>query len=240
MRRAIIHLGTHKTGSSAFQQFMVERRAWLRGQGVEPYIEDRPGAFAGANASSLAHDVLRPGVVTGSRFAGVIPAPSRARLYAAARHVRGFAAGCAGRDVLISAEAFGFLREAGELRRLRLMLGPGLGAIVPLVAFRAEAGWRASWRAQIARNPGMTPAMMADPAFPLLADWWFDTAAIRACWAAAAGAVAEVDYDAAVARDGDAIPALLAAIGLPAPPGAPIRANVTPANLADDKPGHTR
>lgn len=113
-----------------------------------------------------------------------------------------------------------------EARALRLIAGPGV-TIVPLMAMREDVAWRRSWRAQIARNPDITAADMASPDFPLLAPWWFDRAAIRAFWQNI-GPLAEVDYDTALAADGDVIPALLAAIGLPRPAAAAIWDNRTP------------
>ncbi|WP_339445002.1 hypothetical protein, partial [Pseudomonas hunanensis] len=85
-----------------------------------------------------------------------------------------------GRDLLISAEAFDFFRTARERRALRIVFGGR--PIVPLVAFREEDGWQRSWRAQMARNPHVGAADLADPACPLLAEWWFDRAAIRRFW----------------------------------------------------------
>ena len=226
MRRLIIHLGTHKTGSSSFQQFMVEQADWLRAHGIEPYLEVRPEALAGPNAVSIAHDLLRADAVTTPRFNRKVPAPSRQRLRATARHVRWMLAQAEGRDLLISAEAFDFFRTPAEAQALRLVAGPGV-AIVPLVALREDAAWRRSWRAQIARTPDLSPADLAAPDFPLPAPWWFDRAAILGFWRGV-GPLIEVDYDAALAADGDVIPALLAAIGLPRPALTGIWANATP------------
>ena len=225
MARIIIHLGTHKTGSTSFQQFMVEQAEWLRALGIEPYFEARAGAAPGPNAALVAHDLLRAEVVTSARLGGFVPAPSWRRLRSTARHLRAILAAAGGRDLLISAEAFDFFRTGREQRALRIAFD-GL-AIVPVVAFREDSAWRRSWRAQMARNPHVSAADLADPACPLLAEWWFDRAAIRQFWQCV-GPLVEVDYDAALAADGDVIPALLAAIGLPPPPAAAIWANRSP------------
>lgn len=103
MARIIIHLGTHKTGSSSFQRFMVEHGDWLRAYGVEPYVEARADALPGPNAVSVAHDVLRAGAMTGPRFNRKVPPPSWQRLRATARHLRQTLARAAGCDLLISA-----------------------------------------------------------------------------------------------------------------------------------------
>lgn len=222
--RILLHAGTHKTGTSSFQQFMVDQADWLRAQGVEPYIETRPEA-PGPNAALLAHDLLRAEVMTGSRLAGTMPPAGLGRMLQAIGHMRGVIAAARGRDLLISAEAFGFFRKAEERQWLAAACH-GL-PIVPLVVFREEAGWRRSWRAQIARNPGITPERMSAPGFPLLPDWWFDRGAIRRFWERT-GPLVEVDYDAARARDGSVLPALCAALGLPRPPACDIWANRTP------------
>lgn len=227
MERIFIHLGTHKTGTTSFQRFMLERREWLRRAGIEPYIETREGA-EDANCYRLVHDVLRAEAMTMSRYIGAVAPPHEARLAALACHVQEFLARAraAGRSVLFSAEAFSFLRNAAELGALRRVLGAEVGRIVPLVVFREDAAWRRSWVAGIARHPVAGPRM-ADADFPLLGDWWFDKQAIRAFWAQL-GPVRAIEYEAAMERDGDVIPALLGAMGLDCPGDLNFRLNVSP------------
>lgn len=214
MRTVYIHAGTHKTGTSSFQAMMVARRDHFLAHGVQPYLEPREGGPDG-NCHTLAHAVLRAGVITGMRYAGAYGAPTCAGLRAVARAVRRCMDEAEGRDLLFSAEALGFLRHPAELARLRFLFGRAPVRIVPLVVFRQDDAWRASWTGQIARNPPLA-ADMGRPGFPLLAPWWFDKAAIRDFWQSA-GPLREIAYDEALARDGSILPALMAAIGVPMP-----------------------
>ena len=222
MKQVFLHIGTHKTGTTSFQSLLVSHAEHLRAHGVEPYLETRGGQIDG-NCFALAHDILRADVITGSRYQGRLPKPGLARLIRTAIHVRRFLAATGARKVVFSAEAFSFLREPAEWLRLRLVFGFSGIIIVPLVVFRDEADWRASWNDQIAKNPKLGPHMQ-EPGFPLLRDWWFDKAAIVRFWSRG-GNLRIIDYDEQMARHGDILPALLAELGVPRLPAMAYRTN---------------
>lgn len=89
--KIFIHLGTHKTGTTSFQQFMLERQSWLRQQGIEPYIETREGT-ENPNCYALVHDLLRADAMTTSRYAGSVPLPSAIRVARLTTHLQHFLA----------------------------------------------------------------------------------------------------------------------------------------------------
>lgn len=86
--------------------------------------------------------------------------------------------------------------------------------VVILLVTRNETDWRASWKAQIAKNKKVSRILAnTDPAIRIDADWYFDLAAIRAFWSGL-GELREVDFDAAVAEDGNIVPRLYRAAGI--------------------------
>lgn len=224
VKRIFLHIGTHKTGTTSFQSLLVDHAAHLRAHGLVPYIERRYGGEE-ANCFRMVHDILRRSAITGSRYQGHVAPPGIIPLVRTAHHIRRFLRDSGDADVVFSAEAFSFLRSPSEWARLRLVLGlTGMGIrIIPILALRNAADWRASWTDQIAKNPALAPDM-AKPDFPLLADWWFDRAAIIRFWSRS-GHLRIIDYDRAMTENGDILPALLAAMDVPHVPGMDYRAN---------------
>jgi len=118
------------------------------------------------------------------------------------------------RDLILSAEAFSFLRTEREARMMRRFLALTRRRVVILLVTRNETDWRASWEAQIAKNKKVSRILAStDPAIRIDADWYFDLAAIRAFWSGL-GELREVDFDAAVAEDGNIVPRLYRAAGI--------------------------
>ena len=188
-KRLILHIGTHKTGTSSFQSSLVDNRPSLMAQGLTPILETKriDGVTTGtrrANIAAKAHLFIRPELRTPSRYNKVSPELSnrqrqtrRAKL---AERLRKLTAP----SVLLSAEAFCFLRTPEEQNSMRDFLSQTEREITTLMVLRNEADWRASWENQIQNKPAMFRYFQNQPDEVCInADWYYDISAIRAFWA---------------------------------------------------------
>ncbi len=134
--------------------------------------------------------------------------------------------------VLFSAEGLSYMRTRGEIDHLRDLLAPR--SITPIVVFREQAAYLASFRAALQRLGFSGP--VDDPravAYTEPDSWLVDYPALLAVLRDLAGTRFPVvlDYDREVAATGSIIPALAEAIGLERSalyPGWDRRDNVTP------------
>ncbi len=218
MRTLYLHIGTHKTGTKSFQAWLLDHRAQLRARRVAICTETSRSFGEVANCFAFANATLRPTLITQARMTGhARPAGPWRRALMRARLARTLADPAADRFIL-SAEALCFAREPDELARLRYLLRTDL-EIVPVVCLRDLAGWRESWSAYLTRSSAGHRRDHGSGTDDIRGDWYFDPPAILSFWQRL-GPVRTVDYDSAVARDGSVIPALLAAMDLPADEGA--------------------
>jgi len=218
-KQLILHIGTHKTGSSSFQRSLMlnERALAKRGVGV---IRERDMDAASSNPNemnltSLSHLFVRPELPTPMRLKnesrpheGAIKRAVLRRLWARDLAKRP-------QPVLIgSAESFCFLRTAREARQLSGFLSAIHRDLVVLLVARNEAEWRASWQAQLEKRPKVREGLAkVDPSVRIDGDWYFDLAAIRAFWSAL-GEVREIDYDAEIAISGNIVSRLYREAGI--------------------------
>jgi hypothetical protein len=218
-KRLILHIGTHKTGSSSFQRSLMlnERVPAERGVGV---IRERDMYAASSNPNelnltSLSHLSVRPELPTPMRLKnegrpheGAIRRALLRRLWARDLAKRP-------KPVLIgSAESFCFLRTPREARQLSGFLAAIRRDLVVLLVARDEAEWRASWRAQLEKRPKVREGLAkVDPSVRIDGDWYFDLAATRAFWSAL-GEVREIDYDAEIAVSGNIVSRLYREAGI--------------------------
>lgn len=223
MKTLYLHIGTHKTGTTSFQQFLSDRKDYLIANGVYPHIEDGSPATQAGNSLEFAHYFVRPSLNT------VVRAASKAHVHGLSeflRYVRAFRRRFLGRacpDYIVSAEALCFLRTWPERMKLRF-LAQALGArIVPIIVFRNDHDWRASWEHQLQSVP-FVRSILSDPGFTIIDDWYFDKAAILKFWSGV-GEVRTIDYDKAMESGGDIIEPLLEVLGVPCPQGTSYRLN---------------
>ncbi|MGL6208496.1 MAG: hypothetical protein ACRC14_01545 [Paracoccaceae bacterium] len=199
-----LHVGTHKTGTTSLQYALRRKRGILAKTGVKVWPEQ--------NAWRLANLFLRPTMQSNTRAKGNAVPPTLAEIRAA----HGIIVGNLGdfRQMIISSEQFCMLRQPIEAFGLSSILGDLFDRIIPIVTFRNDADWRASWQGQIRRagvwefQTGLPDDQSAN------GDWYYDRAAIIAFWQDF-GPVRVVDYDAACARDGSILPAMAEALDQP-------------------------
>lgn len=217
--RLILHVGTHKTGTTSFQESLKVNADILRDKGVGAVGETLVGRDGEArfryNLAGLSDLFIRPEIATGFRLRHGHDTPTP-RFEAAVRRSR-WAIDLRRRperDLLLSAEGFCFLRTAAEARRLRRFLAATRRRPVILLATRNAADWRASWTAQLMKNKSVRAGLAkADPAHRIDADWYFDVDAIRSFWSGL-GELREIDFDATMAVEGNIVPRLYREAGI--------------------------
>lgn len=216
----ILHIGTHKTGTTSFQMSLRANRGKLLTRGVCPIgvpAKRKKGTLMARrtsyNLGKFTNAFLRPGIASISRVrSGLRPKPKkmadqRARFLTQFRAHR--------EPVLIaSSEALTFLRTPEEKERMREFLA-ALGREVRIVlVFRDEAGWRASWENQLRKNPKVWAKNQELPdAQRANGEWYFDRQAILDFWSDL-GELTLIDYNEAMERDHNIIPALYAAMNI--------------------------
>lgn len=213
MDRLFVHIGTQKTGSTSLQQVLGDNRDFF---GEHGYYVHAPGdRTKSANLNRFAMTALRDEVRTRARQLdrfGRFNSSLAARFLARSKLRRRFgASGCPA--AILSSEMFSYARSDVERRRFAFLFD-GF-KVTPIVIFRNNADWRASWHNQLSHGQWATDPRL-DPS-PLLQDWYFDKEAIRRFWSSF-GTLVEIDYDAAQKRHGSIAPAFLEALGLSDPP----------------------
>lgn len=200
-----LHIGTHKTGTTSFQELMREQADDLRAHGVEPWCT-RDGV---SNAWQLAHHFLREDLPTPMRLRGLSSIKPGGGMQQFVRHVEK-----SGRPAhLVSSEAFCFARSPAESEALKIELQDLFSWIRPIVVFRAASDWRRSWLMQLTKMEVAAAIKAVSEHNRVSADWYFDQSAITAFWQEI-GLLTVIDYDQEMARNASILPALLSAIGL--------------------------
>jgi hypothetical protein len=208
-KRVVLHIGTHKTGTTSIQRFLRDHGDLLRDAGVS----FPPGALHDANHVELHMLAMRPGRDTPARRAH--PDATGPAWEASARvAIRAAIADAECRTVVLSSEGLWYLRHDDELARLREVLGDHDVEVVVFV--REPAAFLASYERTLhelgippSDDPGSTAYVGPD-------SWLVDVEANLSRWRAAFGAehVTVLDYEACVRADGSVIPAFLARLGV--------------------------
>ena len=210
MSRAFVHIGMHKTGTTAFQHWLVQHQEVLRashGVGVHP-------GFLMPSHVELAHLSVRKSLTTPDRL--LVPDSSlpdvRDRLRA---HVHETARS-ADPVVVFSCEGLSFIREPDEVTRLCDLLAPR--SVTVAVVFRRPDDYLRSYRETILRFDGLRGPCL-DPGSVMNTEpdsWLVDYHAIRRAWSShpAVAEFVELDYEECLRRHGSVIPALGAEMGL--------------------------
>ena len=217
-RRIIIHAGQHKTGSTSIQRYLAENADFLRERNIAVGCDWTPNlarlrtSQLVTNAKFIANAVVRNSLDTPLRIRGSCRALAANEWRAGLGRINAYLRGLAEETVILSAEAFAFLRQPGEMRRLQLLCdGLDWRAIMFL---REPKSWLQSWSAQISHT-GLREAAGVNGGGGIFdlgeASWLVDHDAIRAFWG---GRCTFLSYEDTMAGHQSVIPALLAEIGL--------------------------
>lgn len=216
LKRIVLHIGTHKTGTTSFQKSLGHNRDALMARGVRPILSPRfhrGRRLQGLSANNVLFGdlLLRPGIKSVTRIRGGVPdwteEQRRQRLDALADKLKAFPED----TLLISSEALCFLRTAEEYEALSRFLETVGRHVQVLVAFREDQAWRDSWTNHVtAKSRRVARIVRAESEdVSILGEWYFDKSAIRDFWKAFD--TTEIDYD----RQPNVIEALYEALGVP-------------------------
>lgn len=205
-RVAILHIGTHRTGTTSFQRWASTHRHELsHATGL-----DYDGVL-GPNHAEIPMLCLRTN--RSMRMRARLPDWCLDEWQRKARaHIRDQCARPS-RALLASAEGLSYIRHRDEVERLVELLSPRRIALV--VALRERSSFLRSYRQALAKAG--FPASPHRESFAYVADdsWLVDYGALLRVYRGALGAerVVAIDYERALQRDGSIIPGILDACG---------------------------
>jgi hypothetical protein len=207
--RALLHIGTHKTGSTSFQQWALTEAAALRQREGVALYESHLGWFSHSEFPLLC---MRPnrGMHRKISFPDWCLDEWQAEAHARIRSQ----VEQADVDLLISSENLSLLRHGDELDALARLLEPRDVQVV--VCVRDPAAYLDSYRRMMAAR-GDEPSRYAESFQYVEPDTWLlDFDALISAYRRAFGTdnVAVFDYEAALERYGSTIPCVLDAFAI--------------------------
>ncbi len=171
MKKIILHIGKHKTGSTSFQLFLRKTRSALRANGIYPVPHSIGNQLA---AVSIRNQLPIPPLLD-MQHTGMLT------LDEVAENVRSFIEGKSIETLLITSEHFSYFRSTEEIQRLRQCLPSNAEVFVYLVVRNPE-DYRLSYRAHV-KTTGHGPS--DNPASPYYTErdsWLLDDEALINCW----------------------------------------------------------
>ncbi len=207
----LLHVGTHKTGTTSLQTFLREQNSDLLSQ-VDAFYP--PGFLLPVVHTELPLLTIRPERTWPARLR--FPETRRPSwLAAAADHVRGEVVDPAHRCLIYVHEDLSYLRFEDELERLKALFASR--AVTVVVFLRDRAAFLRSYRSQL-EGTGFEPS--TDPASFAYVEpdsWLLDYDALINAYRRCFGTrnVRVFDYDEVVRRDGTVIPAFMDILGVP-------------------------
>lgn len=206
----MLHVGTHKTGTSSLQQFLRDENAGLLAAAGASYP---PGFVLPASHSELPLLAIRPERTWPARIR--LPETQRAAWLAVAdEHVRRQIRAAPHELLVYSHEDLSYLRFDDELERLRdLLAGPTVQVVVFL---RDRAAFLRSYRDQLDATGFSPSADRSSFAYVETDSWLVDYDTLLAGYRHwfGEGNVEVLDYDETVQRDGSVIPAFAELLGI--------------------------
>jgi hypothetical protein len=214
MKPIYLHIGTHKTGSTSLQRWLVEHESFLNENEFDLYeslhkkqthVELYLGAMRQERDSFGKRSM--PEVVFDTNYTAKVSA-----------RVQEFIASSPREKLVFSTEGLSLLRHADELNRLKQILGP-LGQRVQVILYlRDKEAFLNSYRTQLAKKKKRTPSKDYWSALYVEEDTWLtDYEQLLGAFGEAFGRenITIIDYDAEMQRCGNIIPAFVKALGLP-------------------------
>ena len=212
MPRLILHIGTHKTGSTALQNYLWAHRNELRDQGCAYYEGiDNVNNHVELYLASMRYErdsfakQRRQGIVFDESYTQRV-----------AERVQGFVANCDLPNVIFSCEGLSLLRHRDEIERLIRVLGSGPDQVEVIVALRRKEDFLESYKHQL-RKKKRTASRDYWSALYVEPDTWltdFETLLSVYEWGFGKENIARFDYDAEMAKTGNCLPVILDQMGL--------------------------
>jgi hypothetical protein len=215
-KQLVLHIGTHKTGSTSLQRFLLDHSDDLSRRGIAVYR----GEFREANhielhlasmryeRDSFAKMGICKHVVCNAEYTRQV-----------AERVRSFVSSCHESRIVFTSEDLSWLRHDDEIDRLRTILDAGNHQVKVVLYLRNKQDFLHSYTAQIHKVPGRQPS--SDRCSVLCVEpetWLVDYVSLVATYQRGFGAgnVDVMDYDQQMRNDGNVIPSFLSTLGLDA------------------------
>ncbi|SFO81437.1 hypothetical protein SAMN04488056_11387 [Cohaesibacter marisflavi] len=183
MKKLIIHIGVHKTGTTSFQRLLRANQKHMIENNVRPIFELDRNRARRFNLFDLSHLHLRACLKTGARLRGQI---SELQEHEKATFEDSFAkaVNTHPEDTLIaSAEVFCFMREETEKEKLSAFFAKLDRKVEILLVLRDLTSWKQSWENQLQKDPKVAPLLNSFPEEERInADWYYDTESILNFW----------------------------------------------------------
>jgi hypothetical protein len=206
--KIILHIGTHKTGTTSIQYILQSERRHFEQRGYAPIA----GLTGKPNFKELFHAAVSRARL--QRFALRRPIWPRWYLaHRARRHIKRAMAANRATDFIVSSELLCLLRQRQEIERLKRLFPIGSEFAV-VVCLRNKAGYLASLRSQLERQ-GIPPGGAGETLSDLSENTWLaDDKGLLSAYGALTSDLRVIDYDAACAKDADILPSFLGSIGI--------------------------
>lgn len=207
-KQILLHIGTHKTGTTSLQHALGNNRATLIEQGFDYYL----GAAKPFNHVEIYLATLRRNVETlGRKTHGRRPEFTRR---AVRKRVRAFIAQSTCDRIIFSCEGISLLRTKRELRALHDLFGHQ-HRIRVFLTLREKSAFLASYRAQILKGRRREPSRNPKSALYVEPDSWLvDYDALTTAFESEFGPLALFDYGPGI------VPDIIRAMGLVLPDSA--------------------
>lgn len=216
MKRIHLHFGTHKTGSTSIQAYLAENSDFFASRGIavmrdfDPLTDPAGVTRFGTNCFRVAHLAVRAELETPIRLNGDCGATTESARRAAIAAVNALLLSEVMPEIILSAEAFSFLRTAEEESLLREMFADT--DLHPVGFFREKTDWLRSWAAQLERRGLVRAGQSETGIFDLSPDSWLVRHDDIRAFFGAEGTYHR--YEDEIARNGSVLPAFLQAVGL--------------------------
>jgi hypothetical protein len=214
----IIHAGQHKTGSTSIQHYLEINRRVLQQREVlacPAWKSDLTGLeqpIVSCNAGAVAHATIRAALLTPGRLRGKHPVLPGSQREDGIACVNAFLRAAPEETVVLSSEAFSFLREPEEFARIEALCA---GMTFRTIMFlRDPRSWRESWHLQVTHSKlAERPGAVANSGIFDFSEgsWLTDHRAIRDFWR---GTCTFLSYEDARQQHGSVIPVFLRELGL--------------------------
>jgi len=217
-KRVFLHAGMHKTGTTSIQRYLTKNRKWFAARGYfvmgdleASRLRWRSKFGRSANCYRIAHLAIRPDLETPMRItAPENLAPSRGidRLI---RDVNGYIRRQRCHNIIISSEAFSFLRSTSEGQIVRQMFANH--HVVPIIFVRDKTKWMESWKSELSKHLDLADVQTSKLEICNFSQdsWLVDYKGIERFWGKSGK---YLSYDESLGRFGSVIPTFLGALDL--------------------------
>lgn len=205
----VLHVGTHKTGTTSIQRFLGHNRALLHQHDADFFR----GRFMGANHVELHIAAMRADRMSPVKC-NLRLTPTDEFVHETAEAVRAFIERSPSRTLIFSAEGLSYLRFAGEMEVLKSILGQNPTKIV--IALRDKADFLRSYTRQLQKQGFATSSEQGSFAYVEDDSWLVDYDALVDAYSAAFGSenVIVMNYEDELRKHTSIIPPFLRAAGV--------------------------